>query len=118
LLTEKRLSVGKSRRVTRRGPGFAFLRLLGIALEVGGALISIAASIGFVVILVRLAPGIASAMQYPESRMAGFVIILLLVWILVPLALVLLGVVGLGLGYILRRVATRPAVITNRTGQN
>ena len=55
-------------------------------------------------------------MQYSESRMAGFVIILLLVWLLVPLALVLLGVVGLGLGYVLRRVATRPAVITNRTG--
>jgi hypothetical protein len=116
LLTEKHLSIGQSRRVPRRGLGFAFLRLLGIALEVGGALISIAASIGFVVILVRLAPGIASAMQYSESQMAGFVIILLLVWMLVPLALVLLGVVGLGLGYVLRRVATRPAAITNRTG--
>ena len=42
--------------------------------------------------------------------MAGFVLILYLVWLLTPLALVLLGVVGFGLGYVLWRVATHPAV--------
>jgi len=77
---------------------------------VSGALISIAACIGFVVILVRIRPDFASIIQHPESQMAGFVLILDLLWLLVPLALVLLGVVGFGLGYVLHRVATRPAV--------
>jgi len=109
--TEKHLTVSKSRRIPRTGSGFTFLRLFGIALEVGGALISIPACIGFVVILVRLAPDFAAIVQHPESQMAGFVLILYLVWLLVPLALVLLGVVGFGLGYVLHRIATRPATV-------
>ncbi len=105
---ETPLPVRQTRRVLRTGFPFALLRLLGIVLEAAGALISIAASVGFVLILVRLAPEFASAIQQPESRMAGFVTIIFLVWLLVPLAIALLGVVGIALGYVLCRVATRP----------
>ena len=103
------VSTARNRRVPKIGIGFAFLRFFGIVLQAIGVLVSVTACVGFVIILARSAPAFASAVQYTDSPMAGFVTIIMLAWLLVPLVFAFLGVISIGLGYVLHKIATRPA---------
>jgi hypothetical protein len=67
------------------------------------------ALLGLVLLLVRAVPELVSAAQYPQSGFAGLVSMLILVWFILPLAGFLVGGLCLAGGYLLRRVATRPA---------
>jgi hypothetical protein len=100
---------GRRRRVPREGAGFAVLRGLGWLTEVTGALVAGAGLVGLVVSAIRIGPELASALQPPVSQFAGFVAIPLGVWLVLPLAGIVLGLGAVALGYVRRRVGTRPA---------
>lgn len=74
-----------------------------------GSLVAIAGMIALVATVIRIGPELASALQPPMSQFAGFVAMLLAVWLLLPLAGITLGLGSVALGYALRRIATRPA---------
>jgi len=93
----------------RDGAGFAVLRGLGWLRAVLGSLVAMAGMIALVATVIRIGPELASALQPPMSQFAGFVAMLLAVWLLLPLAGITLGLGSVALGYAPRRVATRPA---------
>ena len=106
-MIQKTVTSGRKRRSPKTGVGFSLLRFVGISLQIIGVLSSTVSCIGFLIILVRITPELISIMQSPESQMAGFVLILDLVWLFAPLIFVLLGAISFGLGFALYRTATQ-----------
>lgn len=106
--TERVDKPGRKRWVPREGAGCAMLRGLGCLSEATGALMAIAGLVGLTASVIRLGPGLVSALQPPVSQFAGFVAILLGVWLVLPLAGMVLGFGAVGLGCVLRRIGSRP----------
>ena len=107
--TERKDKNGRNGRNPRDGAGFSVERGLGWLSAVLGSLVAIAGMIALVATVIRIGPELASALQPPVPQFAGFVAMILGVWLLLPLAGITLGVSSIALGYALRRIATRPA---------
>ena len=104
------IASNKPRRRPKSGSGFALLRLTGWLLKAIGLLLAGLALLGFIVILVRAGPTLAEALQYPEQRMAGFIVLIVLGYLSVPLVLGLGGAALAGVGFALSYWGTKPAV--------
>jgi hypothetical protein len=102
----------KLRREPKPGTGFAVLRAFGIILLTGGALISSAAAVWLIVILVKTAPDFISGLPYTiEQQGAGFYLILVLLWWILPVITGFLGLLMLVAGIVFYRLATtRPGI--------
>ena len=100
----------KRRRVPKPGTGFTLLRVLGIIMMVSGLLVIVGSGIGLVIILVRLGPTLLEILSAPSlSQMGGFVLILYLGWVCIPLVTGLAGIFLLAIGFVFHRLSTRPA---------
>ena len=100
----------KRRRIPKPGTWFAILRVVGIIKEVIGGFIIAASAIGLIFILIRISPDLVGILDLPEiSQMGGFVIILWLMWVCLPLVTGLVGVLMTVVGLVCYRLATRPA---------
>lgn len=99
-----------SRRLRRPKPGTGFLlvRLIGWCFQTIGWLLMAAGLIGFLAILVKMGSTLLEAFQYAEQKMAGLVIIGILVWLAVFVLLGLVGVILAGIGFAFGRWGTEP----------
>ncbi len=100
----------KPRRITKPGFFFSLLKAGGMFLAAGGLILLIGSIVAGIVLLVRSAPDIISALSYSEQRFSGFFLMLLLAWLVVPLIAGGIGIVFLVVGLVCVRLATRPAV--------
>jgi hypothetical protein len=107
-LQGQEVSAHRRRRVPKAGFIFSLLRVVGIILEAGGLLISAASVAGFIILLVRIAPGLVSALNFSEQKFAGFVFILYLVWLVVPVVVGILGMLVAVIGFACHRLGTLP----------
>jgi cytochrome b561 len=105
---EQAVVARKRRRVVKPGAFYGILRVIGIILEAIGSAITVASVIGLIALLVKTAPDLASAQSYSEQRMAGFVFLLLLAWLITPLLIGLLGILLAVVGFVIYRLSTRP----------
>jgi cytochrome b561 len=100
-------------RLPKKGSFFTLVRVAGLLLKVAGFLLLVIGLIGFLIILVRIGPGLGDAVQHLDQQFAGFIFILLLVNLLI---FPFIGLVGIGLagaGFVLSYVGTEPAVSTS-----
>jgi hypothetical protein len=104
-------AANRSRR-PREGFFFALARFTGLMLKVAGWLLLAIGVIGFIIMLVRIGPGLVGALQYPEQKMAGFIFILYLVNLLIFPVVGLVGAVMVGIGFVLGFIGTQPGVPT------
>lgn len=111
-MTQEQTVVKKRRRVPKPGTWFAFLRVIGIILEVIGVFIIAASAIGLIVILVKIGPDLVAMLALPEiSQTGGFYLIMIIMWVSVPLVTGLAGILMAGVGFVFYRLATiRPAI--------
>ncbi len=66
----------------------------------------VAAMIGFIVMLVKAIPTLAGALQFPEQKMAGFIILMTVGGLLFFVLLGLGGAILVGIGFVLTRWGT------------
>jgi ABC-type phosphate transport system permease subunit len=103
-------SPSRKPRRPKPGTGFLLVRLIGWCFKVVGGLLMIAGLFGFIAVLPKVISTIADAWQYlPEDKMAGFVVIGMLTWLLVFVLLGFSGIVLAGIGFALGRWGTEPA---------
>jgi hypothetical protein len=93
-------------RRPKAGSGFALVRLAGWTLGIVGGLLSMSALLGFLVILVKVGPMIVEALQFPEQKMGGFIILIASGGLLLFVLLGLAGIICLGLGLVFGRWGT------------
>jgi hypothetical protein len=105
---EQTITARKRRRVVKPGAFNGILRIIGILMEAGGIAITAGSVIGFIVLLIKTAPGLASALSYSEQRMAGFVFLLLLAWLIIPILIGLFGIFLSVVGFGMYRLSTQP----------
>jgi hypothetical protein len=105
----KSFSIGKNRRIPRKGGLFTIIRVLGILLQAGGVFVLVGSIIGFFILLIRSAPTLVDAIGNPESYFSGFIITGILVGLVAPLALAIIGVFIACVGIVLYLVTTHPA---------
>jgi hypothetical protein len=101
------------RRLPRKGSFCTLVRVAGLPLKVAGLLLLVIGLIGFLIMLVRIGPGLGDAVQHLDQQFAGFIFILLLVNVLI---FPFIGLVGIGLagaGFVLGFIGTEPAVPTS-----
>jgi hypothetical protein len=103
----------KSRRLPRKGSFFTLVRVAGLLLKVAGLLLLVIGLIGFLIMLVRIGPGLGDAVQHLDQQFAGFIFILLLVNLLIFPFIGLVGIVLAGTGFLLGYLGTEPAVSTS-----
>ena len=107
--SQSTLSSHKSRR-PKSGTGFLLVRLAGWFLKIVGGLLIVAALISFSVMLVKVGPALIGALQFPEQKMAGFIILVLSGGLLVFVLLGLLGAISVGLGFAFSRLGTESVI--------
>ena len=100
------MSQPSPRRLPKKGCFFTGVRIAGLLLKVAGGLLLVIAVIGFIIVLVRIAPTMVELVQHLENQMAGFVFILSLVNLLVFPVVGLVGAVMVGVGFGLSYVGT------------
>lgn len=100
----------KPRRLPRKGLFFTLVRIASLLCKVAGLLLVAIAVIGFLVMLVRIGPGLVGSMQYPEQKMAGFMFLLYLANLLIFPVVGLVGAAVAGIGFALGYVGTVHAV--------
>lgn len=100
----------KSRRLPRKGLFFTLVRIAGLLCKVAGLLLLAISVIGFLVMLVRIGPGLVGSMQYSEQKMAGFIFLLYLANLLIFPVVGLVGAAVAGIGFALGYVGTVHAV--------
>jgi hypothetical protein len=110
----KPFSIGKGRRISRKGGLFTIIRVLGILLQVGGVLVLIGSVIGFFILLLKSAPTLVDAVGHPESYFSGFIITGIFVWLVTPLVLAIIGVIFTCVGIVLYLVTTQPTMSKQR----
>jgi hypothetical protein len=93
-------------RQPKPGTSFLLIRLIGWSLKIVGWLLIVAAMIGFIVMLVKAIPTLAGALQFPEQKMAGFIIAALLGGLTVFVILGAVGGILLGIGFAFNRWGT------------
>lgn len=86
-------------RSPRPGTGFAVVRLTGCLFQVTGGLLVVSALVSLLVMLVRVGPTLLDALRFPEQKMAGFVVLIILGGLLVFVLLGLAGVISAVLGF-------------------
>jgi hypothetical protein len=110
-MIQEQAIVKKRRRVPKPGTGFMILLVLGIIMMVTGALIIVGSAIGLIVILVRIGPDLVDILPHVgESQMGGFVAILMLTWVCIPLVTGLIGVFMAAMGFVFYRLATTRSI--------
>ena len=106
--SQSKLFSRKPRR-PKPGSGFLLVRLAGWSLKIIGGLLIVAALISFIVMLVKTGPMLVEALQFPEQKMAGFIVLILLGGLSVFVLLGLGGAIFLGLGFVFSYWGTEPA---------
>jgi hypothetical protein len=102
-------SLSRKHRYPKPGTGFLLIRLIGWCLQIVGWLLIAAALVGFITVLVKTGSTLIGAFQFIEQKMAGLVIIGILVWLAVFVLLGLVGVILVGIGFAFGRWGTEPA---------
>lgn len=101
-------SPAKPRRIPREGCVFAGLRILAILAKILGGLILLGGIVGTISTLVKSASDSVSALQYLDQGFAWFVLTLIGAYFGVFGGLSCLGLLVIGLGFVLDFVATKP----------
>ncbi len=112
-MASKHVVPPKKRRLPRKGWFFLLIRITGLLCKIGGLLLLVIGVIGFLIMLVRIGPGLGDAVQHLNQQFAGFIFILLLVNLLIFPFIGLVGIVLAGAGFVLSYVGTEPAVSTS-----
>ena len=94
------------RRLPKKGCFFTGARIAGLLLKIAGGLLLVIAVIGFIIMLVRIGPGLVELIPNLDHQMAGFVFTLYLVNLLIFPVVGLVGAVMVGIGFILGYVGT------------
>jgi hypothetical protein len=110
----KSFSIGKGRRIPRNGRLFTIIRVLGILLQVGGVFILVGSVVSFFILLIRTGSTLVDAIGHPESYFSGFIITGILVWLVIPLALAIIGVIITFVGIVLYLMTTQPTMSKQR----
>lgn len=103
-------------RHPKPGTGFLLVRLAAWFLKITGGLLISAATIGGIVTLVKIGPTLAGAFQFPEQKMAGFIITILLGVLLVFVLLGAGGAILMGLGFAFSYWGTEPVAAGTEAG--
>jgi cytochrome b561 len=103
----------QARRLPKKGSLFTLVRVAGLLMKVAGLLLSGIGVIGFIIMLVRIGPGLVDAVQHLDQQFAGFLFILLLVNLLIFPFIGLVGVAIAGIGLVLGYLGTEPAASTS-----
>jgi hypothetical protein len=107
----------KSHRLPRRGFLFTLVRFAGWLLKVAGLLLLGIAMIGFFLMLVRIGPTFIGSIQYLDQKMAGFMFLFSLGYLLIFPIVGLVGVAVAGIGLALGFVGTEHHVnLDNQIG--
>ncbi len=96
------------RRIPKEGCLFSGLRLAGLLSKILGGLTLLGGILGFVIAFVRSAPGLVDALQHFDQQMAKFVFTLIMVYLGVFAGLGCVGLIILGLGFLLDYISTKP----------
>jgi hypothetical protein len=102
--------VSRKPRRPKPGTGFLLVRLIGWFLKFFGGLLIVSALAGSIVTLVRVSSTLIGALRFPEQKMAGFIVLMILGYLLVFLLLGLVGVIVTGIGFGFSRWGTEPVV--------
>ena len=96
------------RRLPKKGCFFTGARIAGLLLKIAGGLLLVIAVIGFIIMLVRIGPGLVELIPNLDHQMAGFVFTLYLVNLLIFPVVGLVGAVMVGIGFLLSFIGTEP----------
>ncbi|MBE3143416.1 MAG: hypothetical protein IMZ61_05755 [Planctomycetes bacterium] len=110
--SKRTLVPNKPRRLPRKGFLFTFVRFAGLLLKGAGLLLGIAV-IGFFIMLVRFVPTLVGSIRYLDQKMAGFIFLISLGYLLIFPIVGLVGVAIAGIGLALGYVGTEPAMSTS-----
>jgi hypothetical protein len=103
----------KPRRLARKGFLFTLVRFAGLLLKVAGLLLLGIAVIGFFLMLVRFVPTFVGSIRYFDQKMAGFIFLISLGYLLIFPIVGLVGVAVASIGFALGYVGTEPAASTS-----
>src|SRR5512138_129065 len=98
-------------RSPKPGTGFAVVRLTGCLFGIIGGLLMVSALISLLVILINVGPTLVEALQFPEQKMAGFIILIISGGLLLFLLLGLGGMISAALGLALNRWGTEENIL-------
>src|SRR5512138_1296602 len=93
--------LSRNPRRPRLGTGFLLVRLAGWFLKIVGGLLIVSTFISFIVMLIKVAPTLIEALQFPDQSMAGLIVLIIGGGLLLFVLLGLAGVVSLGIGFVL-----------------
>ncbi len=111
--SKRALVPNKPRRLPRKGFLFTLVRFAGLLLKGAGLLLLGIAVIGFFLMLVRNGPTLVGSIRYLDQKMAGFIFLISLGYLLIFPIVGLVGVAIAGIGLALGYVGTEPAMSTS-----